>query len=99
MLRAQVISQQNTQTENQNVVTMCHIEKYLKNLIKIENIENIRYFRSKISMIYIGDIYRANPAYTNGPSLRTQYGSTSQDILRHIVYKTVTSTLAGWLSQ
>ena len=29
MLRAQVISQQNTQTENQNVVTMCHIKKYL----------------------------------------------------------------------
>jgi len=28
MLRAQVISQQNTWTENQNVVTMCHIKKY-----------------------------------------------------------------------
>ena len=27
MLRAQVISQQNTQTEKQNVVTMCHIKK------------------------------------------------------------------------
>ena len=61
MLRAQVISQQNTQTENQNVVTMCHIKKYLKNSIKIENIENIRYFRTKISdiyPIYINDIYR-----------------------------------------
>jgi len=55
MLRAQVISQQNTQTENQNVVTMCHIKKYLKNSIKIENIENvenIRYFRTKILNIY-----------------------------------------------
>jgi len=41
MLRAQVISQQNTQTENQNVVTMCHNKKYFKNSIKIENIENI----------------------------------------------------------
>ena len=61
MLRAQVISQQNTPTENQNVVTMCHIKKYLKNSIKIENIENIRYFRTKISdiyLIYINDIYR-----------------------------------------
>jgi len=28
MLRAQVISQQNTQTENRNTVTMCHITKY-----------------------------------------------------------------------
>jgi len=27
MLRAQVIIQQNTQSENQNVVTMCHIKK------------------------------------------------------------------------
>ena len=71
MLRAQVISQQNTQTENQNVVTMCHIKDIFKNSIKIENIENIRYFRRKISdiypiyindiYIYIGDIYRANP--------------------------------------
>jgi len=61
MLRAQVISQQNTQTENQNVVTMCHIKKYLKDSIKIENIANIRYFRTKISdiyPIYINDIYR-----------------------------------------
>ena len=60
MLRAQVISQQNTQTENQNVVTMCHIKEYFKNSIKIENIENIRYFRTKISdiyPIYINDIY------------------------------------------
>jgi len=41
MLKAQVISQQNTQTENQNVVTMCLVKKYFKNSIKIENIENI----------------------------------------------------------
>jgi len=73
MLRAQVISQQNTHTETQNVVTMCHINIF-KNSIKIENIENIWYFRTKISdgyisdiyiyisMIYIGDIYRVNPA-------------------------------------
>jgi len=64
MLRAQVINQQNTQTENQNVVAMCHIKKYFKNSRKIENIENIRYFRTKISdiyRIYINDIYRANP--------------------------------------
>ena len=61
MLRSQVISQQNTQTENQNIVTMCHIKKCFKNSIKIENIENIRYFRTKISdiyPIYINDIYR-----------------------------------------
>jgi len=70
MLRAQVISQQNTQTENQNIVTMCHIKIYIQKLDKnkknkknIENIENIRYFRTKISdiglySIYINDIYR-----------------------------------------
>ena len=52
MLRAQVISQQNTQTENQNIVTMCHI-KFFLNSIKIENIKkNIRQFRTKISDIY-----------------------------------------------
>jgi len=69
MLRAQVISQQNMQTENQNIVTMCHIKISFKKLIKIENIENIQYFpieniqyfRTKISAIYptyINDIYR-----------------------------------------
>jgi len=64
MLRAQVISQQNTQTENQNVVTLCHSKKYFKNSIKIKNIkniENILYFRTKISAIYpiyINDIYQ-----------------------------------------
>ena len=30
MLRAQVIRQQNTRTENQNIVTMCHIKKFKK---------------------------------------------------------------------
>ena len=30
MLRAKVISQQNTQTENQNIVTICHIKKLKK---------------------------------------------------------------------
>ena len=58
MLRAQVISQQNMRTENQNIVTMCHI-KIFKNSIKIKT---IRYFLlTKISDIYIGDIYQANP--------------------------------------
>ena len=69
MLKTQVISQQNTQTENQNIVTMCHIKNIFRNSIKVENIENIRYFRTKISdiyiryisIIYIGDIYQANP--------------------------------------
>ena len=61
MLRAQVICQQNTHTENQNVVTMCYLKNIFKNLIKIENIENIWYFRTKISDIYptyINDIYQ-----------------------------------------
>jgi len=34
LLRAQVISRQNTQTENQNIVTMCHIKKFLLKLDK-----------------------------------------------------------------
>jgi len=51
MLRAQVISQQNTWTENLNVVTMCHINKYfLKNSIKIENSKI-----SKISDIFVDE--------------------------------------------
>ena len=66
MSRAQVISQQNTQTESQNVVAMCHIKKYFLKLHKnwkyrkylIFSNGNIRY----ISMIYIGDIYQANRA-------------------------------------
>ena len=60
MRRAQVISQQNTRTENQNVVRMCHIKKYFKNSKKNENRENIQYFRkiSHIYPIYINDIYR-----------------------------------------
>ena len=68
MLRVQVISQQNTQTENQNVVTMCHIKKYLKTQqkLKISKISDIferkyRIYIRYILMIYIGDIYRANP--------------------------------------
>jgi len=59
MLTAQVISQQNTQTENQNVVTIYHIKTIFKNSIKIENIENIkniRYLNKNIG--YISDIYQ-----------------------------------------
>jgi len=62
MLRAQVISQQNTRTENQNIVTMFNIIKYFQNSIKnqkyqIFSSENIGY----MSMIYIGAIYQADP--------------------------------------
>jgi len=65
MLRAQVISQQNAQTENQNVVTMCHI-KNIKKLDKnwkyrkypIFSNENIGYI-SVIYQWYISEIYIA----------------------------------------
>jgi len=58
MLRAQVISQQNTRTENQNIVTMCHIKKFKKS-IKIENIENIENpIFSNENVGYISDIYQ-----------------------------------------
>jgi len=65
MLTAQVISQQNIWTEHQNIVTMCHIKNFFFNRqkSKISNIfERKDRIYIKISMIYIGDIYRANPA-------------------------------------
>jgi len=69
MLRAQVISQQNTRTENQNIVTMCHIKNVFENLIKIENIEKYPIFSNEnigyISVIYIGDMYQANRGPTH----------------------------------
>jgi len=58
MLRAQVITQQNTQTENQNIVTMCHLKKFKK---LNRNRKYPTFLAWYISRIYIGDIYQANP--------------------------------------
>jgi len=58
MLREQVVSQQNTRAENQNIVTMCHIKNIFKNLIKIENIEKKYLIFSNKNIGYISDIYQ-----------------------------------------
>ena len=80
MLRAQVISQQNTRTENQNVVTMCHIKNILKTRqkLKISKISDIVEKISDIYPIYINDIYRR---YISSQPCTPQINSTISKLL------------------
>jgi len=68
MLRAQLISQQNTRTVDIKTLSQCitivnkklHKNRIYRNYPIFSN-ENIRH--PIISMIYIGNIYQANPAH------------------------------------
>ena len=96
-----VISQQNTRTENQNIIIMCHIKTFLKldkngKYRKCRKYRKYRYFRTKtsdiyrryISMIYIGDIYQANPG-SNRSATRMSYQRWLQERERQQLQETL----------